>query len=275
MSLRFRFAPRVGYMNGSLNEGNTLLGPVFSAVGQQDAENGTGTINLGSIVPVGDNVPNGYTPAAGVDAITAQILDANGGAVSGSLVYWRDSKGEKWGGKSKQEYKGWYVPNGKTPADFSITAGQALWVNIPAGFSCTLQSSGEVAIGDIYMQLNKGNTAVCNPIPVETNIQKILPFGIGGTEVPNGFTPAAGVDAITAQKLDPNGGAVSGSLVYWRDSKGEKWGGKSKQEYKGWYIPNGKTPADITVGPGEGLWVNSPVATTALVFPSAWEKNAE
>ena len=262
-------------MNGSLNDGNTLLGPVFSAVGQQDAENGTGTINLSSIVPVGDNVPNGFGPTEGVDAITAQVLDANGGAVAGTFVYWRDSKGEKWGGKSKQEYKGGYVANGKTPADYPLTTGQALWVNIPAGFSCTLQSSGEVAIGDIYMQLNKGNTAVCNPIPKATNIQKILPFGIDSTEVPNGYGPTEGVDAITAQKLDPNGGAVAGSFVYWRDSKGEKWGGKSKQEYKGWYVANGKTPADITIGPGEGLWVNCPVATTALVFPSAWEKDAE
>ena len=281
MSQGFRLCAYVGYMNNEpLNEGNTLVGPVFSGVGQQDAENGTGTIDVQTVIPVGIDgapVPDGKTLAIGTDTISLQKLTATGGG-DGAGLLWRDSHGEKWtSGRDKIVFKGWYEPGAKVAvADYNIKAGQAVWVNMPSGASCTLQSSGEVAIGDIYMQLNKGNTACCNPMPVDVDVQKVVPAGIGGAQVPDGKTLAIGTDTISLQKLTATGGGDGAGLL-WRDSHGEKWtSGRDKIVFLGWYEPGAKAPVvDYTIKAGGGVWVNSPNETTALVFPSVWEKAAE
>ena len=277
MSLRFRFAPHVGYMSQVTGAGNNLMGPVFSTVGQQDAENGTGELDVQQYVPVGAMVPDGKTITEGVDTISLQKLNATGG-IDGQLLVWRDSHGEKWtSGRDKLEFKGWYAGSAKTAVEnYTVKAGQAVWVNMPAGASCTLQSSGEVAIGDIYMQLNKGNTAACNPMPIDVDIQSVIPYGIGGAAVPDGKTITEGVDTISLQKLNATGG-IDGQLLVWRDSHGEKWtSGRDKLEFKGWYAGSAKTPvADYILTAGKGIWVNCPNETTALVFPSVFGKDAE
>ena len=277
MSLRFRLGPRVGYMGQATGAGNNLMGPVFSTVGQQDAENGTGAIDVQQYIPVGASVPDGKTLTEGVDTITLQKLNATGG-IDGELLSWRDSHGEKWSvGRKSYEFKGGYTATGTEPfTGYSIKAGQAVWVNIPSGAECSLQSSGEVAIGDIYLQLNQGNTASCNPMPTAVDIQKIQPYGIDGANVPDGKTLTEGVDTITLQKLNATGG-IDGELLSWRDSHGEKWSvGRKSYEFKGWYTATGTEPfSGYELTAGKGIWVNCPNATTALVFPSVWEKAAE
>ena len=251
---------------------NTLFGPMFVEVGTQ-SESSQGSYDVQTLKPSGESVPNGQTCVAGVDTITLVKLSATGSAGS-DMLCWRDSKGELWGGRSKQAYCGWYTATGTTPATLTIEAGEAVWINVPGGASVTFTVAGEVPAGDILMALRKGNTAVCNPQPVAMDVQNVKPVAAPETTVPNGETCVAGVDTITLVKLSATGGAGS-DMLCWRDSNGALWGGRSKQAYYGWYTATGTTPAELEIAPGEGVWVNAPVNTTSLLFPSPLNKDEE
>lgn len=233
-----------------------MFGPMFTTVGSQTTE-GTGSYNIQNLIPTGSLVPNGETTAG---AIRAQKLTSTG-ATDGSVLFWRD--GTFGSGSRARTYKGWYTASGTTPATMEITTGQALWINLPSGAACSFTISGEVPVGDIYMALNSGNTAVCNPQPVSMSLQTVVPAAAEGYTVPNGEATAS---AIRVQKLTATG-ATDGSIVFWRN--GTFGSGSRARTYLGWYTASGTSPAAVTLDPGEGIWVNSPVEGVSLVFPSA------
>ena len=128
MSLRFRFAPHVGYMTteNEVAGGNKMIGPMFIKVGNQTE--GSGTYSVQDITPVGENIPNGEDPTKITECLYLQAL-ANDGSTDGSTLFWRD--GNFKSGKSYQDFHGWYTSNGKTPAAVTLKAGEGIWCYCP------------------------------------------------------------------------------------------------------------------------------------------------
>ena len=252
----------VGYLTAenTVAGGNRMMGSMFSDVGKQ--LDGTSTFSVQGIVPVGEAVPNGEIVST-TECITLRKLTATGGT-DGDVLYWRD--GSFKAGKKTVNFHGWYTAGGTTAADMTLAAGQAVWIYFPAAANCTLQMSGEVALGEVYMALNQGNTAVANPLPLTCSVQKTAPFGKDSTVVPNGETVST-TACITLRKLTAAGG-TDGDVLYWRD--GSFKAGKKTVNFHGWYTAGGTTQADMTLAPGEGLWMFCPVENIAIVFPSAF-----
>ena len=247
--------------------GNKMIGAMFADIGTQAATPGTGSYSVQNIIPTGTSVPNGATVNT-TDCIYLQKLTA-AGATDGAILYWRD--GSFKAGKQTVNFHGWYASGVTTPADVTLTSGQAVWLYVPAGAVCSFTMSGEVPAGDVYMALNQNNTAVGNPQPTTIDLQDVEPHAAEGYTVPNGATVNT-TDCIYLQKLTP-AGATDGAILYWRD--GSFKAGKQTVNFHGWYASGVTTPADVTLAPGEGLWVFSPTAGISLVFPSALPTSAE
>lgn len=244
----------------TVDDGNRMMGPMFVTVGAQTE--GSGTYSIQDLIPTGEVVPNGEETDD--TAISLMKLNAKGGA-DGFTYYWRDGT-FKISGRMKT-VKGWYQPGSATKEDIQLTAGQAVWVHFPKDAKCSFTIAGEVPNGDIYMALRQGNSAVCNPQPVPTSIQKVEPYASEGVTVPNGENTDE--TAISLMKLNPKGGA-DGFTYYWRDGT-FKISGRMKTVH-GWYQPGSATQEEIPLNPGEGIWVYSPIDNIALDFPAAIKK---
>ena len=254
-------ANTVGYLNpANFRTSYTLFGPMFGDVGTQDE--GSFTIDIQNIVPVGDNIPDGSSTA---NTISIQKLNATGGTVSGTMLYWTNCNRKK--GMSGTVFcHGWYPATGTTPGSMSLVAGESLWTYFPEGVDCSLQFSGEVASGEVYKPLGQSYNAICNPIPVTVDIQNVAPAALDPADVPDGSSTA---QTISVQKLTATGGTVSGSMLYWTNCNRKK--GMSGTVFcHGWYPATGTTPGSMTLTAGEGLWAYSPNNKCSLVFPSAF-----
>ena len=238
-------ANTVGYYASDANfrAGNTMYTPMFAGIGDTE-------YSVQDITPVGTKVPDGSSSA---NAITLQKLNATGG-IDGNLYYWMDYYDED----DEEDYYGWRRPGFGTLATITFKAGEAFWLKMPTTAACTLQFNGEVKKGDIYMLLRQGNTAVGNPTPVTINVTDIVPVG---TSIPDG---SSSTKAITLQKLNATGG-IAGNLYYWMDYYDED----DEEDYYGWRRPGFGTLCDMTLAPGEGIWVKCPNDSTSLKFPAA------
>ena len=238
-------ANTVGYYASEANfrTGNTMYTPMFAGVGDTE-------YSIQDIKPVGTTVPDGSSLA---NAITLVKLTATGGA-DGATYWWMDYYDDD---EEEDEY-GWRRPAAFTPATITFKAGEAFWMKMPTTAACTLQFNGEVRKGNAYILLRQGNTAVGNPTPVTINVSDIRPIG---ENIPNGSSVA---NAITLVKLTATGGA-DGATYWWMDYEDE-----DEEEYEyGWKRPASFAACNLTLTPGEGLWVKCPNATTSLQFPAA------
>ena len=235
----------VGYYESesAFRTGNTMYTPMFAGVG--DAE-----YSIQDIKPVGSVVPDGSSSAK---AITLQKLTATGG-MDGYLYYWMDYYDDD----DEETYYGWRRPGSGALALITFKAGEAFWLKMPTTANCTLQFNGEVRKGNSYILLRQGNTAVGNPLPVTINVTDIVPVG---DNIPDG---SSSTKAITLQKLTATGG-MDGNLYYWMDYYDDD----DEETYYGWRRPGSGTLCNMTLAPGEGVWVKCPNATTSLQFPAA------
>ncbi len=238
-------ANTVGYYASDANfrAGNTMYTPMFAGIG--DAE-----YSIQDITPVGTKVPDGSSSA---NAITLQKLTATGGQ-DGYGYWWMDYYDED----DEEDYYGWRRPGSGALATITFKAGEAFWMKMPASAACTLQFNGEVRKGDIYMLLKQGNTAVGNPTPVTINVTDIVPVG---ENIPDGSSSAK---AITLQKLTATG-AQDGYGYWWMDYYDED----DEEDYYGWRRPGSGTLCNMTLAPGEGIWVKCPNNSISLKFPAA------
>ena len=100
------------------------------------------------------------------------------------------------------------------------------------------------------------------------SIQNIVPTG---ASVPNGETVST-TTCIYLQKLTASG-ATDGAILFWRDGTFKQ--GKKEVTFHGWYANGATIAADVSLAPGEGLWVFSPTAGLALTFPTVLPTSGE
>ena len=250
----------VGYMTpeNDVAGGNKMMGAMFADVGTQTA--GSGTYSVQNIVPTGASVPNGETLSTSTCIYLQKLTPAGG--TDGDILYWRDGSFKQ--GKKTVDFHGWYADGATTPATTTLTTGQAVWLYVPAGAIVAFTMSGEVPSGDVYMALNQNNTAVCNPQPATISLQSVVPAAASGYEVPNGSAISTAT-CLYLQKLTSAGG-TAGDILYWRNGTFKQ--GKKTVDFCGWYADGATTTAEVSLNPGEGLWVFSPSAGLSLSFPT-------
>jgi len=238
-------ANTVGYYASDANfrAGNTMYTPMFAGIG--DAQ-----YSIQDIQPVGTKVPDGSSIA---NAITLVKLTSEG-LGDGYTYWWMDYYDDD----DEEDYYGWRRPGSMALATISFKAGEAFWMKMPTTAACTLQFNGEVRKGDIYMLLKQGNTAVGNPTPVTINVTDIVPVG---ENIPDG---SAASKAITLVKLTSEG-LGDGYTYWWMDYYDED----DEEDYYGWRRPGSGTLCNMTLAPGEGIWVKCPNNSTSLKFPAA------
>ena len=145
---------------------------------------------------------------------------------------------------------------------------------IAVGGLCSAVSAGESSNVVGYMTPendvaggNKMMGAMFTDVGTQTegsgsySVQNIIPTG---ASVPNGETVSTAT-CIYMQKLTSAGG-TDGDILYWRDGTFKQ--GKKTVDFHGWYASGLTTPADVSLAPGEGLWVFSPSAGLSLTFPT-------
>lgn len=118
--------------------------------------------------------------------------------------------------------------------------GESLWVSGKAGY--TIQTSGEVNLEDVIVNLVNGNIAVNNPFPVAVNIQDIVATG-------------ADVESeVSLQTLTPAGKADE--TFSW-----DTW--MYVVDTPAWVDSDGVATRDFA--PGEGIWVSGKVGYTLRI----------
>lgn len=202
----------------------------------------------------------GYTGAS-QDKASVQFIDGAGNVAKGSdgkskVYYWRDADGSN--GK-------WVKKDGRSIIDVvvgeaTLGAGEALWWQKNAD-GLSLQFAGEVIQSNTEVALPLANQAVGNMMATSVDLTTIKVSGYTG----------ATSDKVSVQVIDGSGNvdkdANGKSMVYyWRDATGSN--GK-------WIKKDGRNIVDvmageITLNPGEGIWVQNNETATAykLVFPA-------
>lgn len=138
--------------------------------------------------------------------------------------------------------------------DVKILPGEGLWIYSPST-DFAIQSAGMVPDGDIEVSLRANGQAkmVVNPMPATVTFGDIR---VSGYDPEEGY----GDFQIIAQTLDGFGRTVNS--YSWCDFEEEG------EFYVGWYDDDMNDYNDLTLAPGEGLWIYSPSTDYSVVFSS-------
>ena len=221
----------VGYDQTGLRFGSKGAGASFVPV------NGATAINMQDIKVVGYDVEEGTE-----GDVTAQTLDQFG----------RDTATYEWYDVVDGEdvYYGWYDSDFELVEDLTVLPGEGFYVRAP-DTSYKFQSAGQVPVADIAVQLRFGSKLVVNPTPVTLDFQATWITGYDDEEGTEGD--------VTAQTLDQFG----------RDTATYEWYDVVDGEdvYYGWYDSNFELVENLTLMPGESLYVRAPDTSYYMNFP--------
>ena len=227
----------VGYDTTSLLSGGQAKGVGASFV------NVSGTdLTLGDLKIVGYDPEEGYADFA----ITAQGLDGAGRTLFSYSYCDFEEDGET--------YVGWYDDDMNCYNDMVILPGEGLWIYSPST-DFKVQSAGMVPASDIAVTLRSGGQAkrVVNPMAAPVSCGNIR---IAGYDPEEGYADFA----ITAQGLDGAGRTISSYSYCDFEEDGET--------YLGWYDDDMNDYNELSLLPGEGLWIYSPSSEFSVVFPT-------
>ena len=247
----------VGYTNVGLRDGGkSMVGPCFVSVG------GT-TVKLSELKVTGYEKNEYYLTEEYAFGATFQIRKANG--MPESEYLWSDTTddGETWNGGVWSDFD---TGDEITAAnDVTLNAGDALWFDCPDfqgsdGFYLT--SAGVVLKGDQAFPLKDGaKCAVCNMLPAPTTLSKIE---IQGYEDNEYYLTEEYAFGLTMQSLKSNG--MPQAEYLWSDTTddGENWNGGVWSDFD---TGDEITAAnDVTIGAGEGFWVDPPERQGSKAF---------
>lgn len=226
----------VGYDTAALRDGGKAVGLGASFVNVDNSD-----LTLGDVKVVG------YTDEYADAQIIAKKL--NGYGVGGTEYYWYDVV------DGTTKYFGWYNNDGSICYNEEpLPAGEGLWIySQSADFK--LQSSGKVPTEPIEVTLRDGGKAklVANPMPIQLTL--------GQVTVSDGTTNGYADAQIIAKKL--NGYGVGGTEYFWYDTV------DGTDVYYGWYNNDGSVNYnDVTLNPGEALWIYSQSSAYKVKFPA-------
>lgn len=179
--------------------------------------------------------------ADGMGEVVAQTVSSDG-TWDGEYYYFTE---DGWGVPT-----GWYKDNGgDVPADdIVLSQGTALFVS-SANNDVTLIVSGEVAKGNVSVPFTQGAGIVGNCTPVQVALNDVVVEG------------ADGMGDVVAQSIGADG-TWDGEYFYFTE---DGWGVTT-----GWYKDNGGDEAadDVTLAPGDSLFVTSANNDVTFVFPA-------
>ena len=216
----------VGYQKVSISSGMTMIGMPFTAVGGQDD------------VDIQNIVPGNTQTAGGVSAIRVWDGEAY------TSYYYYSAADE---GIDDDENPGW-GDRRQNKVSIGVPAGQGFWVQSDS--VDTITTSGEVS-ENATVSIFAGLTMVCNPKPVDIDIQQI---------VPSNTQTAGGVSAIRVW----NGEAYTSYYYYSAADEGI-----DDDETPGWGDRR-QNKVTVLIPSGSAFWVQSDTVET-LTFVSATE----
>ena len=176
-------------------------------------------------------------------AATIQTMNSAGGWTA--MYYWYNEYTE--GGVTYPA--GWFDALGVTEADINLKPGEAVFYY--AGTDTTVQSAGEVAT-EVSLTANNGYTMVGNGTPVSINVSDISLSGASVADM-----------AVTLQTMNAAGQWTA--MYYWYNEFTE--GGVTYPA--GWFDALGVNEADVTLAPGESVFLYAPIDGVVVDIPSA------
>ena len=146
---------------------------------------------------------------------------------------------------------GWYKDmfGGESADDIILSQGTALFIS-SANNDLVLTVAGQVAIGDVLVPFSQGAGMVGNCLPVDVDLANI------------GVTGADGTGDVCAQTIGSDGVWAGEYYYLTEDNTGMP---------DGWYKDMFGIEAvdDVTLAPGESLFVTSANNDVTFVFPAA------
>ena len=133
--------------------------------------------------------------------------------------------------------------------DVTLAAGEGLWVKAPDA-SYSLQTAGQVPTTGISVTLRNGFKLVVNSTPVAVDLTDIDVSGYNAEDGTEGDVRAQVLDAYGKSDMTYFYYDVPGDFTAWLDGNDDE-----------------VEPGDVTVAPGEGLWVKAPGTAYSLVLP--------
>ena len=247
----------VGYNNVPLRDGGkSMVGPCFVSVGGQK-------VKLSELKVAGYENNEYYLTEEYAFVATFQIRKSNG--MPDAEYQWYDTTddGEKWNGGV---WSNFVTGEEITPEnDVELNPGDALWFDSPEFQGSTgfyLTSAGAVLRGDQAFPLKDGaKCAVCNMLPAPTTLSKIE---IQGYEDNEYYLTEEYAFVLTMQSLKSNG--MPDAEYQWYDTTddGENWNGGV---WSNFVTGDEITPSnDVTIGAGEGFWVDPPERQGSTAF---------
>ena len=220
----------VGYQKVNIGTGLTMIGMPFVEVGGQDD------------VDIQKIVPNNTETKGGV----AELRVWNGSAYTTYYYYSAESEGI-----DDDENPGW-GDRGQEAVSVAIPAGQGFWIR--SNSSETITTSGEITEA-VSVPIGIGLTMVCNPQPVDIDIQQVVP---SNTQTKGGV----------AELRMWNGSAYTTYYYYSAESEGI-----DDDENPGWG-DRGQEAVSATIPAGAAFWVRSNSAET-LTFPNVFSNQVD
>jgi len=224
----FAFPPVVGYASTGLRSGFKAGGAQFAAIAGE-------TIDLTDIKVVG------YDAGEGTEGdVRVQMLDAYG--KSDMTYFYYDVPGD---------FTAWLDGNDDEVevGDVTLAAGEGLWVKAPDA-SYSLQTAGAVPTTGISVSLRNGFKLVVNSTPVAVDLTDIDVAGYNAEDGTEGDVRAQMLDAYGKSDMTYFYYDVPGDFTAWLDGNDDE-----------------VEVGDVTVAPGEGLWVKAPSTAYSLVLP--------
>lgn len=195
-----------------------------------------------------------FVPVTGGN-VNIQDIQANGASVDEGTVniqtldgYGRTTATYTYMGKDMFDDgypAGWYDDEGL--ADVTFAPGAGLWIAAPNS-ETSLTYSGKVPTDDVTVILRTGGTATANMMPVDLDIQDILP---AGSSIDEG--------TVNIQTLDGYGRTIATYTYMGEDMFDDGYPA-------GWYDDEGL--AETTFSAGAGLWVAAPDSSTTITIPA-------
>lgn len=167
------------------------------------------------------------------DNVQIQILDAYGRTAD--TFEWND-----WATESAC----WVDGDWNRVEDVTVAPGQGLWL-MGSSSSQGLQSAGKVGTSDVVVTLRNGGTTTGNPYPISMDLQDILAEGEEAS------------DNVQIQTLDAYGRTVE--TYEWND-----WATESAC----WVDGDWNRVEEVSILPGQGLWVMGSSSEQSLRFPA-------